>query len=115
VKAALPDNEIERLAAIAEHHILDTLAEQAYDDITKLASFICETPIALLSLVDHDRQWFKAKVTLNAPEISREDSICAHAILEPGDLFVVPDTLQDHRFATHPLVTGKPNIRFYSG
>jgi diguanylate cyclase len=115
MKAALPDNETERLAALAHYQVLDTLPEQAYDDITQLASHICETPIALLSLVDRDRQWFKARVGLDTKEIVREQAFCAHAIVEPTELFVVPDTFQDERFTENALVTGDPYIRFYAG
>jgi diguanylate cyclase len=115
MKAALPDNETQRLAALAQYQIVGTPPEQAYDDITQLASHICETPIALLSLIEHDRQWFKAKVGLDTPDIIREQAFCAHAILEPDELFVVPDAHQDNRFHDNALVTGDPYIRFYAG
>lgn len=115
MNAALPDNETQRLAVLESYQILDTLPEQAYDDITRLASHICETPIALLSLVERDRQWFKAKVGLDTPEVIREQAFCAHAILEPDDLFVVSDAHEDERFLDNELVTGDPYIRFYAG
>lgn len=112
--AALPPNEPARLASLYRHGVLDTEREAIFDNLAELAATICEAPIALISLVDESRQWFKAKVGFEAQETSRAVSFCAHAILQP-DLFVVPDTLHDHRFADNPLVIEQPNIRFYAG
>lgn len=109
------ERELQRLETLHALHILDTSAEQAYDDITLLASQICGTPIAAISLVDTDRQWFKAKVGLDAAQTPRDQAFCAHAILEPTELMVVPDATQDLRFITNPLVTGDLDIRFYAG
>lgn len=114
MRANLPPREAARLDALRQYRILDTSPEQAYDDITSLAAFICGTPIALISLVDADRQWFKSRVGLDAPETTRDASFCAHAIL--GDqILVVKDTHLDERFRENPLVTGPPHIRFYAG
>lgn len=112
--APLPADEHERLEALLDYGILDTDAEPLFDDLALLASNICQTPIGLVSLVDKDRQWFKARVGLSASETSRDVSFCAHAILQPN-LFIVRDATEDARFAANPLVTNEPKIRFYAG
>ena len=115
MRALLPDNEFDRLRALREYDVLDTLPEQEYQDIVQLAALICGTPIALVSLVDTDRQWFKAKVGIDAAETSRESAFCAHALHEPHKLFIVNDAKKDPRFTDNPLVTSAPNIHFYAG
>ena len=114
MKVPLPPNESQRLKALHDYGILDTPSEREFDDITALAAEICETPIALISLVDETRQWFKSKVGLTTPETSREEAFCGHA-LTGNKLLQVPDAQLDQRFADNPLVTGDPKIRFYAG
>jgi GAF domain-containing protein len=114
MRAPLHKNEAARLEALRKYRILDTSPERTFDEITALAAFICGTPIAHLSLVDEERQWFKAKVGIEAQQTDRDHSFCAHTILGP-DLLIVQDALQDARFAASPLVSSEPNIRFYAG
>lgn len=113
--APIPPDESRRLAILDEYAVLDTPPEEAFDDITFLASAICETPIALISLIDDNRQWFKSRLGLGTPHTHRDYSFCAYAILEPDQLMVVPDATADARFASNPFVVSEPSIRFYAG
>lgn len=107
--------ESDRLSALRDYRLLDSGAEKLYDNLTILASQICNTPISLISLVDEHRQWFKSKVGISVAETSREISICAHAIQKPAETFLVEDLTKDARFSSNPLVTGDPHAAFYAG
>jgi signal transduction histidine kinase len=114
MQASLPDNETDRLSALYALDILDSAPEQDFDDIVALAANVCGTPMSLVTLVDTDRQWFKARVGTDLTETSRDLSFCAHAILGK-DLLVVPDASKDARFADNPTVDMEGGIRFYAG
>jgi PAS domain S-box-containing protein len=108
-----PD-ESRRLEALREYNVLDTLPERALDDLTKLAAHLCGVPMATISLIDEDRQWFKSRLGMPATETPREISFCGHAI-QQRELFIVPDATRDERFAGNPVVTTDPHICFYAG
>ena len=114
MEASRHGQEEQRVAALRSYGILDTPREEEFDEIVRVVSALCGTPISVINLIDHDRQWFKAEVGLGLRETPLPASICAHAILQP-DLFIVPDTLRDARFADNPLVTGNPHLRGYAG
>lgn len=113
--AALPDNEAQRLARLQGLGVLDTLPQQAFDDISALAQAICGTPIALITLVDRDRQWFKSRIGVDLTETPREVAFCSHAILNAGQPMMIGDSHKDERFHDNPLVHGPTQVRFYAG
>ena len=110
----VPQNEKQRLAELYRYEILDTGAESEFEELVLIASRICHAPISLISLIDADRQWFKAKVGIDASETPRDIAFCNHGIMN-GDIFVVPDATRDERFVDNPLVTSEQGIRFYAG
>ena len=112
--APFPDDEEERVLSLEHLGILDSAPEQNFDDVVRLATTLCDTPIALVSLVDRERQWFKACLGLDVRETHRDLAFCAHAILDPADMLVVEDALLDPRFQHSALVLGEPHIRFYA-
>jgi len=112
--APAPATDAARIAALQKYAILDTEPEQAFEDLTLLASYICKTPIAAISLVDEDRQWFKSRIGLQVPQTPRDIAFCAVAI-QHSEVMVVPDTIEDERFRNNPLVLSDPYIRFYAG
>ncbi|RYZ78253.1 MAG: GAF domain-containing protein, partial [Proteobacteria bacterium] len=114
-KPAVPVNENQRLKTLENFGILDTLPEKLFDNIAVIASQICGTPIALVSLIDGTRQWFKAKVGLSAPETHRDISFCGHAITANDPVFEIKNSLVDPRFSDNPLAVGDPNVIFYAG
>ena len=114
MKAQIPSNEVERIQALYRYGILDTAPERDFDDLASLASTACSTPMALISLVDRERQWFKARVGLTAAQTPHDIAFCAHAILQ-RDVFIIPDAKSDERFSSNPLVISDPHIRFYAG
>ena len=110
----VPKNEAKRIEVLWQYDILDTVPEEVFDDLADLAAKICGAPIALITLVDEDRQWFKARIGTTINETGRDISFCAHAILQK-DLLIIPDATLDERFKHNPLVTASPKIRFYAG
>lgn len=114
MQSLLPTNEADRLAALYELDILDSAPEKDFDDIVALASSVCDVPVALITLIDTDRQWFKARVGTDLTEMPRDLSFCSHTILGK-DLMVVPDVAQDARFTDHPAVNGGRGVQFYAG
>ncbi len=114
MKAAKPNDEAQRIQVLWQYEVLDTVPEQAFDELTALAALICGAPIALITLVDENRQWFKSKIGVNLSETGRDISMCAHAILQK-DMLIVSDTMKDRRFKDNPLVVASPKIRFYAG
>lgn len=110
----VPDNEIDRLKALRSYNILDSLPEKEYDAITRLASYICQAPVAMITLIDNDRQWIKSKVGVNVEETPRQDSFCRYTILD-DQVLEVPDSLKDERFKDNVFVQDAPHVRFYAG
>jgi GAF domain-containing protein len=115
MRAPLPPDEAQRLRSLRDYNVLNTPPEAAFDDLTLLAAQITQAPIALISLVDESRQWFKSRHGIDTCETPRDRAFCSHAILQKDTVMEVPDSKLDHRFADNLLVTGAPHIRFYAG
>ncbi len=115
INPATPINELKRLESLRELDILDSLPEEAYDSITKLASYICETPIAVVNIIDSERNWFKSKTGTDLTGSSREESFCGHTILEPEQLLEIPNASKDERFKDNPFVISETPINYYAG
>lgn len=115
IRPTIPANEALRQRALDEYDILDTLSEKEFDDITLIAAQICDTPVALISLVDRDRQWFKSKIGVEGTETHRDVAFCAHAINNPSQIFEVQNADLDERFFDNPLVTGEAQVKYYAG
>ena len=113
--AEIPVNEQNRLQNLYSYELLDTLPEKDYDDITRLASYICNTPVSLVTLIDKDRQWFKSASGVDLKGTLREHAFCSYAILSPNEMMIVPDAAKDERFLDNPLVTGDYHVMFYAG
>jgi diguanylate cyclase (GGDEF)-like protein len=113
--APTPSNEAERLAALKSYEVLDTTCEAAFDNIAQMAAQMTGCPISLVSLIDGERQWFKSKIGIETAQTPRDFAFCAHAIANPDETLIVPDALEDSRFADNPLVQNGPAIRFYAG
>jgi hypothetical protein len=110
-----PLDEKQRLEALKSYSILDTLPEKQYDDITKLASQICDTSISQITLVDENRQWYKSNYGVDVKEVEREKGFCTHTVQNKGDILMIPDLRKDDRFMNNPFVIGEPHATFYAG
>jgi len=115
IKPSKPDNEAQRLLALQRYQILDTPRERSFDDLVTIATALCGTRMGAVTLVDQDRQWFKARQLLEATQTHRDVSFCGHAILQPDQVMVVEDARADPRFVDNPIVVDEPHIRFYAG
>src|SRR4051812_5476337 len=113
--APIPSDEAERLKALRRYDVLDTAPEEAFDDLTLLAAHICQTPTAMVSLVDEKRQWFKSRIGMPTTETPRDIAFCAHTILHAEEVLEVNDAGKDPRFADNQLVVAEHGIRFYAG
>jgi GAF domain-containing protein len=113
--ADIPENELERLKVLRTYNLLDTLPDEDDDATTKIAAAICNTPIALISIIDENRQWFKSHHGFHTTETSRDFAFCAHSILNPDELLIINDAREDTRFRDNPLTAGDPNVVFYAG